>query len=91
MEVVEIFLLGVCNFRKRIDMPYNKKESLSLSPEEKIELAEELWSSVGEELMPITDEEIAFAEERLKMHEANPNEGMSLEELKKYFTEKYGF
>ena len=72
-------------------MPYNKKELLSLSPEEKIELAEELWSSVEEELMPITDEEISFAEERLKMHEANPNEGMSLEELKKYFTEKYGF
>jgi putative addiction module component (TIGR02574 family) len=72
-------------------MPYNKKELLSLPPEEKIELAEELWSSVEEELMPITEEEIAFAEERLKMHEANPDEGMSLEELKKYFIEKYGF
>lgn len=72
-------------------MPYNKKELLSLPPEEKIELAEALWSSVEEELMPITDEEIAFAEERLKMHEANPDEGMTLEELKKYFTEKYGF
>jgi hypothetical protein len=41
--------------------------------------------------MPISDEEIAFAEERLKMHETNPAEGMSLKELKKYFTEKYGF
>jgi len=41
--------------------------------------------------MPITDEELAFAEERLKMHEANPDEGMTLEELKKYFIEKYGF
>ncbi len=72
-------------------MSYNKKELLSLPVEEKLALAEELWSSVEEELMPITDEEIAFAEERLKMHEANPNEGTSLEELKKYFTEKYGF
>jgi len=72
-------------------MSYNKKELLSLPVDEKVALAEELWSSVEEELMPVTDEEIAFAEERLRMHEANPNEGVSLEELKKYFAEKYGF
>ena len=72
-------------------MSYNKKELLSLPVDEKVALAEELWSSVEEELMPVTEEEIAFAEERLRMHEANPNEGMSLEELKKYFAEKYGF
>ena len=66
-------------------MSYNKKELLSLPAEEKIALAEELWSSVEEELMPVTDEEVAFAEERLKMHEANPEERMSVEELKKYF------
>ena len=72
-------------------MSYNKKELLSLPPDEKVALAEELWSSVEEELMPITNEELAFAEERLRMHEANPDEGVSLEELKKYFAEKYGF
>jgi putative addiction module component (TIGR02574 family) len=72
-------------------MSYNKKELLSLPVDEKVALAEELWSSVEEELMPVTDEEIAFAEERLRMHEANQNEGVSLEELKKYFAEKYGF
>ncbi len=72
-------------------MSYNKKELLTLPADEKVALAEELWSSVEEELMPITNEELAFAEERLRMHEANPNEGMSLEELKKYFAEKYGF
>ena len=64
---------------------------MSLPVNEKVALAEELWSSVEEKLMPVTDEEIAFAEERLKMHETNPNEGMSLEELKNYFAEKYGF
>ena len=64
---------------------------MSLPVNEKVALAEELWSSVEEKLMPLTDEEIAFAEERLKMHETNPNEGMSLEELKNYFAEKYGF
>ncbi len=41
--------------------------------------------------MPITNEELAFAEERLKSHEANPDEGKSIEEFKKYFAEKYGF
>ena len=53
-------------------MSYNKKELMSLSADEKLELAEELWSSVEESLMPITNEELAFAEERLKLHEANP-------------------
>ena len=72
-------------------MPFDKKELFSLPANKKIALAEELWSSVEEELLPITDDEIVFAEERLKMHEANPQEGMSLDELKKYFEQKYGF
>jgi putative addiction module component (TIGR02574 family) len=72
-------------------MAYNKNELLALPAEEKILLAEELWSSVEEHLMPVTTEEIAFAEQRLKMHESNPEETMSLEQLKQYFTEKHGF
>ena len=72
-------------------MSYNKKDLLSLPANEKLELVEELWSSVEEDLMPITNEELAFAEERLKLHEANPNEGMSIQQLKKYFADKYGF
>jgi len=80
-----------CTFIKMIKMGYNKKELLSLPADERLELAEELWSSVEENLMPVTDEEIAFAEERLKLHEANPDEGMSLTQLKKYFADKYGF
>ncbi len=72
-------------------MPYNKQELLSLPPKEKIALAEELWSSVESELSPITEDEIAFAEERLRMHELNPTEGISIEDFKKHFSEKYGF
>ncbi len=72
-------------------MPYNKEELLSLPPDEKISLAEELWSRVEEELSKISDEEVAFAEERLKLHEANPKERTGIEELKKHFIEKYGF
>jgi len=71
-------------------MPINKAEILSLPAEEKIALAEELWSSVEEEMRPVTDDEISFALERLKMHETNPDEGMSLDIFKKYFADKYG-
>lgn len=71
-------------------MPYNKEELLSLPAEEKIALAEELWSSVEDDRLPITDEEIGFAEERLKLHRENPAEGMSIEEFKKCFSDKYG-
>jgi putative addiction module component (TIGR02574 family) len=72
-------------------MPINKADILSLSAEEKIALAEELWSSVEEELLPVTEDEISFVKERLQMHEANPDEGISFEVFKKYFADKYGF
>lgn len=72
-------------------MSYNKEELLALTPQEKVALAEELWSSVEEEFLPVTHKEVAFAAERLKMHEAKPNEGISLEEFKKYFLNKHGF
>ena len=71
-------------------MPYNKEELLSLPAEEKIALAEELWSSVEDDLLPSSQEEFAFAEERLKLHRENPTEGMSVEEFKKRFSDKHG-
>ncbi len=71
-------------------MPYNKEELLSLPAEEKIALAEELWSSVEDEHLPVTDEEITFAEERLRLHNENSAEGMSIEEFKKIFSDKHG-
>lgn len=37
-------------------MPVNKEELLALSATEKIAVAEELWGSVENELLPITDE-----------------------------------
>jgi len=71
-------------------MSYSKKELLSLPASERVALAEELWSSVEEEI-GVTNDELAFAEQRLKMHEANPSEGVSIDALKKYFNDKYGF
>jgi putative addiction module component (TIGR02574 family) len=71
-------------------MKLNKEELLLLPAEERLTLAEELWGSVEDEV-DATDDEILFAEERLKMHEENPAEGLSIEMLKKYFNDKYGF
>ena len=80
----------LCNFDKMNFMPYNKEELLSLPAEEKIALAEELWSSVEDDQLPSSQEEFAFAEERLKLHRENPEDGMSVEEFKKYFSDKHG-
>ncbi len=71
-------------------MSYNKEELIALPIAEKIALAEELWSSVESELMPVTNEEVEFAKERLQLHKEQPNEGMSLDMFKKYFADKYG-
>lgn len=71
-------------------MPYNKEELLALPDKEKIALAEELWSSVEEKNLPVSNEEIAFAEERLKMHQQNKSESISIKEFKKRFTDKHG-
>ncbi|TKK70735.1 hypothetical protein FC093_03315 [Ilyomonas limi] len=69
-------------------MPYNKEELIALPAAEKIALAEELRSSIENELMPATSEKIAFAKERLQLHEENPKEGISPDMLKKYFADK---
>ena len=72
-------------------MPYNKKELLALPDKEKMALAGELWDSLDESAPPITDEEIAFAEERLKMHEANPEDGLTWEEFRDKIRQRHGF
>lgn len=70
-------------------MEYNTKDLLTLPAKEKIALAEALWSSVEEDVSP-TNEEIAFAEERLALHNAT-KEGFTIEDLKKYIHAKHGF
>ena len=72
-------------------MSYNKEDLIALPAAEKIALAEALWSSVENELMPVTNEEMEFAKERLQQHEENPDEGVSLDKFKIYFKKKYGF
>jgi putative addiction module component (TIGR02574 family) len=85
MKAVDFVYLG-----KQSIMGYNKSELLSLPVKDKIALAEELWGSVEEEVQP-TIEEISFAEERLELHNATPNDGLSIDVLKKHFADKHGF
>ena len=72
-------------------MRYKKEDLLKLPIPEKQALAEALWNSIDDELLPVTKEEIAFANERMKMHLDNPGEAMTWEELRKKIENNYGF
>ena len=64
---------------------------MALPPKEKVQLAEELWGSVENEVIAHNDEEEAFATERLRLHNENQNENIDLEGFKNYFKQKYGY
>jgi putative addiction module component (TIGR02574 family) len=72
-------------------MAYDKVELFNLPVAEKYELVMDLWDHIENDLLDVTEEEIKFAKERLKLHRENPSEGISLDELKKSISEKYGF
>ena len=72
-------------------MAYDKEELFNLPIAEKYELVMDLWDHIENDLLDVTEEEIQFAKERLKLHRDNPSEGISLDELKKSISEKYGF
>lgn len=72
-------------------MPYNREELFNLPIGEKYELVMDLWDRIECDLLEVTEEEIQFAKERLKLHVANPKEGITLAELKKSISEKHRF
>ena len=72
-------------------MAYNKEELLKLPVSEKQELAEALWNSIDDELLPVTEDEILFAEERYQQHLKNREEGFTWEEFREKVKKKYGF
>ena len=72
-------------------MSYSKEELLNLPVQEKQGLAEELWNSIDEGLLSVINEEIAFVNERLKMHEAKTQNGLNCLEFKNMTKEKNGF
>jgi len=73
-------------------MAYDLKELLSLPDDEKLILAQTLWNNIKENAGNASvDEEIAFIEERLAMHQSNPSELMSWEDLRNKLNAKHGF
>ncbi len=71
-------------------MSYNKEELLNLPVKEKQELAEALWNSIDDELLPVSEDDIVFATERLKMHKTTPTEGITWADFKSQIQRKYG-
>jgi putative addiction module component (TIGR02574 family) len=80
-----------CNLIKIKTMAYDREELFNLPVEEKLKLVQALWDRIDEDLLPVTEEEIKFAQERLELHKQKPSEGLSWSEVKKKITRKYGF
>jgi putative addiction module component (TIGR02574 family) len=58
-------------------------ELMELSPEERIELVQDLWDSIGpEELPPLTTEQMEELERRVGEHQRDPNTAITWEEVK---------
>lgn len=73
-------------------MAYDLKELLALPNEEKLALANTLWNTVEQNNSEaLTIDEINFIEERLKIAEQMPEDGLSLKEVQEKIKTKYGF
>ncbi len=59
-------------------------EILQLSVAERIQLVEDIWDSIAivPEAVSLTDEQKAELDRRLESYRANPNEGISWNDLK---------
>lgn len=57
---------------------------LQLSIAERIQLVEDIWDSIAvvPEAVPLTEEQKAELDRRLESYQANPDEGISWQELK---------
>ena len=66
------------------------KELMELSPEERIQLAEDLWDSITpEEMPPLTDEQKREIDRRLAEHKKNPERASPWEEVKARLWARY--
>jgi putative addiction module component (TIGR02574 family) len=66
------------------------KELMELTPEERIQLAEDLWDSIApEEMPPLTDEQMAEMDRRLAEHERDPSSALPWEDVRKWLWSRY--
>jgi putative addiction module component (TIGR02574 family) len=54
-----------------------------LTAEQRLSLIEEIWESLDEQSVPLTDPQRAELERRIADHEANPQDVIGLEEVKR--------
>ena len=66
------------------------KELMELTPEERIQLAEDLWDSIEpEEMTPLTSEQKSELNRRLEEHHRNPGRASPWEEVKARLWARY--
>jgi putative addiction module component (TIGR02574 family) len=61
-----------------------RDELLQLSPAERIQIAQDLWDSIGDDpdALTLTDRQRAILDERLAAYEADPNAGAPWAEVR---------
>jgi putative addiction module component (TIGR02574 family) len=65
------------------------KELMELPPEERLQLAEDLWDSVAAEEPPLTDEQKRELDRRWEEHQKNPERGSPWEEVRARLWARY--
>lgn len=54
-----------------------------LTPEQRLSLIEEIWESLDEPTVPLSDAQRSELEDRIADHEANPQDVVSWEDIRK--------
>ena len=70
--------------------PTSLSDLLKLSPAERIQLAQDLWDSVPEDAIPLTEELVAELERRMAAHGANPEPAVPWEEVRERLRARFG-
>ena len=63
---------------------------LTLSPAERLQLAQDLWDSLPEEAVPLTEEQLRELERRLADHDANPGAAIPWAEVRDRLRTRFG-
>ena len=66
------------------------KELMELTPEERIQLAEDLWDSVAQDKMPaLTEAQKKEIDRRIAEHERDPSSALPWEEVRAWLWSNY--
>jgi putative addiction module component (TIGR02574 family) len=63
---------------------------LNLSPAERLQLAQDLWDSLPEEAVPLTEGQVRELERRLADHDANPGAAIPWQEVRDRLRTRFG-